>query len=94
MEHVFVETNWVVDYAAPAHFREPSAVALLERAERGDIKLFVPNFALIEARKVISEKGRFQVRDEVAGIREYLKLRVAAGGLTQSGRADIDNVLS
>lgn len=36
-EHVFVETNFVVDWAAPAHLRVPEAVTLVERAGRGEI---------------------------------------------------------
>lgn len=94
MEHVIVETNWVIDYVAPAHFREPSAVELLKRAEDGDIKLYIPNIAFVEARKVINEKGRFQVRDEVAGIREYLKLQIAIGRIAQADRVEIDKILS
>jgi hypothetical protein len=29
MRHVFVETNWVVGYAAPAHHKNAAAVELL-----------------------------------------------------------------
>ena len=37
MHHVFVETNWLHDYAAPAHHKVPEAVTLLERAQRGSV---------------------------------------------------------
>jgi predicted nucleic acid-binding protein len=94
VEHVFVETNWVVGYAAPAHFREPSAVELLHRAERCEIELYVPNLALIEARKVILTRDRYQARDEVAGMREFLKRQIAAGNLRSSSRVEMDAVLS
>jgi hypothetical protein len=39
MRHVFVETNWIFDYAAPAHRKDPAAVELLERAGRGEVTL-------------------------------------------------------
>ncbi|SPF37662.1 hypothetical protein SBA4_2040006 [Candidatus Sulfopaludibacter sp. SbA4] len=34
MPHVFFETNWLHDCAAPAHHKVPDAVRLLERAQR------------------------------------------------------------
>ena len=36
MKRVFVETNWVVAYAAPAHLRLPAALTLAEKVERGE----------------------------------------------------------
>jgi hypothetical protein len=33
---VLVETNWVVDVVAPAHFQNPQAIKLLERAQAGE----------------------------------------------------------
>ncbi len=53
MLHVFVETNWVVDYAAPAHRQTPAAHGLMERARKGELKLLLPALCISEARKVI-----------------------------------------
>ena len=70
MRHVFVETNWVVDWAAPAHHRNPAAVALLERAQRGELQLHMPAICLTEARPPISL--RFQPK-EAKPLRQFLK---------------------
>jgi hypothetical protein len=35
MLHVFVETNWAVAYAAPAHMQVPAAAQLIEKARSG-----------------------------------------------------------
>jgi predicted nucleic acid-binding protein len=70
MRHVFVETNWVVDYCAPAHRREPAAVQLLEKGSSGAIQLHLPAPCLSEARSVI--RRNFQPR-EANPLREYLK---------------------
>src|SRR5271157_6606415 len=56
MHHVFVETNWLHDYAAPAHHKVPEAVTLLERAQRGEFMLHVPNVSFAEARQSIQTK--------------------------------------
>jgi hypothetical protein len=53
MPHVFVETNWVHGYAAPAHHRVPDAVGLLERAQQGEFTLHVPNVSFMEGRQSI-----------------------------------------
>lgn len=71
MEHVFVETNFVVDMAAPAHLRVPAAVALVDRAQRGEIQLHIPAICLLEARPVLRGE-RFQPRSDVNPIREFL----------------------
>jgi hypothetical protein len=76
MRHVFVETNWVVDYCAPAHQRALSAVMLLEAANSGNIHLHLPAPCLAEARSVIRIK--FQPR-EANRLREYLKWAKASG---------------
>jgi predicted nucleic acid-binding protein len=54
--HLFVETNWLYGYAAPAHHQLPEAVALLERAQRGDFILYIPNVSFAEARQSIQMK--------------------------------------
>jgi hypothetical protein len=53
MRHVFVETNWVFDYAAPGHHKSLDAVALLDRARANDLQLHLPALCLTEARHVI-----------------------------------------
>jgi hypothetical protein len=56
MQHVFVETNWLHDYAPPAHHKVPEAVTLLERAQRGEFALHIPNASFGEARQSIQTK--------------------------------------
>jgi hypothetical protein len=56
MAHLFVETNWLHDYAAPAHHKAAEAVTLLERAKRGEFTLHIPNVSFAEARQSIQTK--------------------------------------
>ena len=56
IRHLFVETNWLHGYAAPAHHKVPAAVTLLERAQRGDFILHIPNLSFAEARQSIQTK--------------------------------------
>lgn len=70
MHHVFVETNWVVDYAAPAHHKKASAVELLERAARGDLRLHLRAVCLNEARRTLK---KFKPRHEADAIRGFLR---------------------
>src|SRR5258708_5182090 len=58
MRHVFVETNWLHDYAAPAHHKVPEAVRLLERAQQGEFIVHIPNVSFAEARQSIQSKSR------------------------------------
>jgi hypothetical protein len=76
MKHVFVETNWVVDYCAPAHQRALAAIKLLEAANSSTIHLHLPAPCLAEARSAIRIK--FQPR-EADRLREYLKWAKANG---------------
>jgi len=69
MHHVFVETNWVVDYAAPAHHKKLPAVELLGRADRGEIQLYLPAICLNEARRTLQ---KFQPRHEADAIRNFV----------------------
>jgi hypothetical protein len=69
--HVFVETNWVVDCFAPAHFAIPSARALLSSAQRGTLSLHVPGICLTEGRTVIRRK--FQPRNQADPLRNYVR---------------------
>jgi hypothetical protein len=91
MLHVFVETNWVVAYAAPAHRRTPAARVLLARAGRGELRLHLPAFCLVEARKVILT--RFQPR-EADAIRQFVKWAAAKGKSTSVEREAVLKTLS
>jgi len=70
MRHVFVETNWIVACAAPAHNKIPAAQALLERAASGELTLYLPVICISEARRPIFE--RFQARTEADRVRQFL----------------------
>lgn len=70
MRHVFVETNWVVAYAAPAHHKIPAALELLSRAASEDLKLYLPVICLSEARRPILE--HFRSRNEADRVRQFL----------------------
>jgi len=56
IRHLFVETNWLHGYAAPAHHKVPDAVTLLERAQRGEFILHIANVSFAEARHSIHAK--------------------------------------
>jgi hypothetical protein len=68
--HVFVETNWLFGYAAPAHHQVPAATDLLKHARLAELTLHLPNVCLGEARKVILAKC--QPRNEANAIRRFL----------------------
>lgn len=70
MRHVFIETNWVVAYAAPAHNKIPAAIELLKKANAGEIQLYLPSICISEARHPIQEK--FQPRLEADRVRRFL----------------------
>lgn len=69
-EHVFVETNWVVDHVAPVLSRGSGASELYELAKRGEITLWVPAISLVEARKVIRDKSP---REDLNAIRAFVR---------------------
>lgn len=79
MKHVFVETNWVVAYAAPAHLRLPAALTLAEKAERGELRLYIPSACLTEARYPIRTK--FQPRIPADSLRKYLAWATSEGAV-------------
>ena len=63
--HIFVETNWLFAYAAPAHHQVPAAAELLDRARRGEFTVHMPNICLGEARQAFSRsvnRGTKQTR--------------------------------
>src|SRR6266700_1030825 len=80
MQHVFVETNWLHDYAAPAHHKVPEAVTLLERAQRGEFVLHIPNASFAEARQSIQTKCQ---PIDGPGIHRYIRWAAKKGELTE-----------
>jgi predicted nucleic acid-binding protein len=68
---VLVETNWVVDIAAPAHLQSPQAVKLLQRADAGELQLFVPAICLAEARETVPR--RFTPRSRSEDLRKFVR---------------------
>lgn len=70
MRHVFIETNWVVAYGAPAHHKSYAAIDLLKKANTGAVQLYLPSICISEARRPILEK--FQVRLEADRVRRFL----------------------
>src|SRR5437879_6246227 len=86
MRHVFVETNWVYGFAAPAHHKQLAAVDLLNRARTGALQLHLPAPCLFEARGAIRRKC--QPRQEAKAIRDFLKRAKAE----QSVSADHDRL--
>jgi hypothetical protein len=88
--HVFVETNWLFAYAAPAHHQVPAAAELLERAQRGEFRLHLPNVCLGEARQAI--RAKCQPRTEANAIRRFLSWATPAGRVTPE-HADITRTI-
>jgi len=56
VRHVFVETNWLVALAAPAHNPPPDALELRDSAADGRIRIYLPACCISEARKTIRQK--------------------------------------
>jgi hypothetical protein len=91
MHHVFVETNWVVAYAAPAYLRMPAALALSEKAAAGEISLHLPAICLSEARGPIRSKA--QPRMPADYVRSYLAWAKTEGKLSTEDDATVRRVL-
>jgi hypothetical protein len=72
MTHVFVETNWVVAYAAPAHHKLqiPAAPELLDRAAAGELTLHLPSICISEARRPLHQD--FQAQTTADRVRQFL----------------------
>jgi hypothetical protein len=85
MHHVFVETNWVYGYAAPAHQKVPEAVTLLGRAKRGEFILHIPNVSFAEARHSIQTKCQ---PVDGPGIHRYFRWADATGELNDGQAAE------
>lgn len=69
MKHVFVETNWVVDWAAPIHHQDAAASQLLADAGTGHHRLYLPAVCLTEARPPLLER----FTPKLAPLRGFLK---------------------
>jgi hypothetical protein len=91
MPHVFVESNWLFAYAAPAHHKIPAAVELLDRARRGEFTLHMPNVCIAEARKAITEKCK--PRREADAIRRFVSWSETAKVLAEADAATVRNTL-
>jgi predicted nucleic acid-binding protein len=91
MKHVLVETNWVVGYAAPAHHQHPEARALFERAQAGELRLYLPSVCLTEARFTVPR--RFQPRNEADALRKFLVWARREGKLAPGDDAIVRRVV-
>ena len=91
MRHVFVETNWVVAYAAPEHLRLREALGLAERARAGELHLYLPSVCLAEARYPI--RSKFQPRLPADSVRKYLGWAAAKGKLSSDEATTVRRVL-
>src|SRR5438477_9740467 len=80
MPHVFVESNWLSAFAAPAHHQVAAAAELLDRARQGEFTVHMPNICIGEARQAILVKC--QPRKEANAIRRFLSWSEAAGQVT------------
>lgn len=92
MPHVLVESNWLFDYAAPAHHQSPAAVRLLERALQGEFTLHVPNCCLGEGRNAIHLKC--QPRNEANAIRRFLAHPESGGQIAREDATVVRDVLN
>jgi hypothetical protein len=77
VKHVFVETNWVVAYAAPTHLQLPAALKLAQGAEAGELRLYIPSACLTEARYPIRTK--FHPEMPADSLRKYLAWATTEG---------------
>jgi hypothetical protein len=89
MTHVFVETNWVVALAAPAHLQMPEAVELRERVRDEHVRLYLPAISLTEARQPVRTK--YQPRSTADALRKYLRWAGNAGKIDKQ-RAEVVTV--
>jgi hypothetical protein len=81
MRHVFVETNWVFCYVAPAHHKRLDAVELLQRSRSGEVFLHLPSPCLTEARQPVLKKC--QPRLEADAVRRFLLRARTEGVISQ-----------
>jgi len=88
IRHLFVETNWVHDYAAPAHHKVPAAFTLLERAQRGDFILHIPNVSFAEARQSIQTKCQLTAPEFIGTFGGHTRM---ANSMTNRLKTHIDS---
>jgi predicted nucleic acid-binding protein len=91
VKHVFVETNWVVAYAAPEHLQLPAARTLAQRAAAGEIRLYIPSACLTEARYPIRTK--FHPRMPADSLRKYLAWATTEGTVDAEDCGTVRRVL-
>lgn len=81
MKRVFVESNWVFDFCAPAHWQKPDAKDLADRAANGEFKVYLPSVALREGEDAIRRKYQPKV---VNPLEDFRRWAVANNLLTQA----------
>jgi len=91
MRHVFVETNWLVAYAAPVHHKIPEAVELLNRASAGEFRLYLPSICISEARRPLHEN--YQLRSTADRVRDFLRWARREGIVSSSEEVATRRVL-
>ncbi|MGO9837351.1 MAG: hypothetical protein ACLP1X_24415 [Polyangiaceae bacterium] len=82
MKHVFVETNWVFEFCAPAHRSTPEAQELASRAARGDLVLHVPAVSLREGANAIQQKCQPKANKELQEFRRWAEANGKFGATT------------
>jgi len=92
MKHVFVETNWIIDFAAPLYRQIPAAKGLFDRANAGEIELHVPALCIPEARRKI--RRSLQPRFEADPIRSFVRSERDRGTITDVDREAVMRLLS
>lgn len=80
MQHVFVETNWIVDFVAPPHLVRPEAARLAARAADGEVQLHIPSVCFSEAGPRMNERIT-EARKVADYLREYIRVEVGKGQL-------------
>jgi len=87
MKHVFVESNWVFDFCAPAHRSTPEAQALALRAAKGELVLHVPSVSLREAGNAIRQKCQPSAHKELREFRRWATANGKVGAATAAEAA-------
>jgi hypothetical protein len=91
VRHVFLETNWLFDVAAPGYQRTPAAIELLNWANQGRIRIHIPACCIQEAKKTI--RKRFQPR-EADRLRAFVRWAVEQGVVDDKAAESAREMLS
>jgi len=91
LEHVFVETNWLVGCLAPAHHKVHAAIELLDKAKRGEVTLHLPAICIAECHRPIRDK--FQVRLEADRVRKFLLWAKSNGNVEPQQEETVRRIL-